>query len=109
METQERERADGDRPIDRSDLVRVEARVEGDVQGVNYRNFVQMTARTLGVAGWVRNQSDGSVTVVAEATPETMEEFLGHVRKGSSSAQVTDVQVEEKEAEGAPDPFEIRG
>jgi len=105
METR---RGDGDQPIDLSDMVRYKVRVEGRVQGVNYRSFVQTAARTLGVSGWVRNDSDGSVEVVAEGTPETLDEFVDHVRKGSGLARVTDVQVDQREAEGAPDPFEVR-
>jgi acylphosphatase len=105
METR---RENGDQPIDKSDMVRYAMRVEGRVQAVNYRSFVQTSARTLGVSGWVRNAGDGSVEVVAEGTPDTLDEFVQHVRKGSAMARVTDVQVEQKEAEGAPDPFEVR-
>ena len=35
--------------------------VEGNVQGVGYRDFVRRWAIRLEVTGWVRNRSDGSV------------------------------------------------
>jgi acylphosphatase len=105
METR---RENGNQPIDLNDMVRYEVRVEGRVQGVNYRSFVQTSARTLGVSGWVRNARDGSVEVIAEGTPETLDEFVQQVRKGPALARVTDVQVDRKDAEGAPDPFEVR-
>ena len=45
---------------------RLVAIVRGQVQGVGYRWFVQREAARLGLQGWVANQLDGSVEVVAE-------------------------------------------
>lgn len=47
----------------------------GFVQGVGYRYFVKRTANALGVNGMVRNQSDGSVLIVAEGDEETLRRF----------------------------------
>jgi len=46
--------------------VRLEATVRGRVQGVGFRYFVVRESRRLGLAGWVSNELDGSVRVVAE-------------------------------------------
>ena len=46
--------------------VRLEATVRGRVQGVGFRYFVVRESRRLGLAGWVANELDGSVRVVAE-------------------------------------------
>jgi len=46
--------------------VRLEATVRGRVQGVGFRYFVVSESRRLGLAGWVSNELDGSVRVVAE-------------------------------------------
>ena len=45
---------------------RLVATVRGMVQGVGFRWFVQREAARLGLDGWVANQVDGSVEVVAE-------------------------------------------
>lgn len=105
METRSRE---GEQPIDVSDMQRLELRVEGNVQGVGYRDFVRTTARTLGINGWVHNEPDGTVTIYAEATPDTIEEFEGHVLKGPEGVGVRKVASAFKDAEGLPDPFEVR-
>ena len=99
----------GDQPIDLSDMQRLDARVVGEqVQGVGYRDFVRTTARHLGINGWVRNEDDGSVHVLAEATPAVLDEFEDHLRKGPKGARVGDVQPERMEAEGLPDPFDVK-
>ena len=50
--------------------------MSGEVQGVGYRRAVQKIARTLNVVGYVRNQPDGDVRIVAEAgSDKTLDEF----------------------------------
>jgi len=98
----------GDQPIDVTDMQRLDLRVEGEVQGVGYRDFVSTAARTLGVNGWVRNEDDGTVRIVAEATPDALDEFEAHLRKGPEGAAPKQVSRERTQAEGLPDPFEVR-
>ncbi|MCX8195041.1 MAG: acylphosphatase [Candidatus Micrarchaeota archaeon] len=52
----------------------------GSVQGVGFRAFVMGHALQLGVSGYVRNLPDGSVEIVAEGTPEQLEELCRRVR-----------------------------
>jgi acylphosphatase len=47
-------------------MMRITAVARGEVQGVGYRYFVTGCARAAGVTGYVRNQPDGSVVMVAE-------------------------------------------
>jgi acylphosphatase len=51
-------------------------RVHGQVQGVGYRYFVAKTAKRLGVTGWVKNNDDGSVEIVADSDDTTLEKFV---------------------------------
>ena len=65
--------------------------VKGRVQGVGYRFFVEREARTLGVAGWVRNNPDGAVEVVAAGTPEQHAALKAKLHQGPRAARVDDV------------------
>ncbi|GCE25293.1 hypothetical protein KDA_07770 [Dictyobacter alpinus] len=66
--------------------------VVGLVQGVGFRYFVVQRAHALGIHGYVRNDSNGDVEVVAQGTRSALEQLLALLRQGPSAAQVQDVQ-----------------
>lgn len=66
--------------------------VRGRVQGVGYRYFVVKCAEELGVAGFVRNQPDGSVEVIAEASEQALRAFEGRLGDGPSFSRVEHVE-----------------
>ena len=69
------------------------ALVEGRVQGVGFRNFVQREARKLAVRGYAKNLDDGRVEVVAVGTVPAVEELMGVVAIGPRWAEVRNVEV----------------
>jgi acylphosphatase len=68
--------------------------VSGTVQGVGYRYFVQRAARRFGLAGYVRNLSDGRVEVYALGDPAVLDQLRTELERGPRSAQVSDVTEE---------------
>lgn len=62
--------------------------VRGRVQGVFFRASAQREAKRLGLTGWVRNLSDGSVEIVAEGEDERVRELLQWAQHGPSAARV---------------------
>lgn len=66
-------------------------RVVGRVQGVGYRFFVVRLGRSCGVRGSVRNERDGSVTVVAEGDAGGLAQLREGLRKGPRVARVLEV------------------
>ena len=62
--------------------------VQGRVQGVGFRWFVQRTGRRLGLGGHVCNLPDGSVEVHARGSQEGLADFETALRKGPPSARV---------------------
>lgn len=63
--------------------------LRGVVQGVGFRYFVRQHAQRIGVRGWVRNENDGSVTVVAggdTAQLDALQAQLSHGPAGSTVA-----------------------
>jgi acylphosphatase len=68
--------------------------VSGRVQGVGFRFFVRDAAAREGIAGWVRNQDDGSVEIEAQGDAEALTRFEMAVRRGPRGARVDDVAVD---------------
>ena len=56
--------------------------ITGRVQGVMFRDFVQRKARNLSISGTVKNQSDGSVEVVAQGEEKNLRKLLELLHKG---------------------------
>ncbi len=83
--------------------------VRGRVQGVGFRWFVEREASTLGIKGWVRNNHDGSVEVLASGSREQLNSLRSRLQQGPRAARVD--QVEESEATQQSDmkTFRIEG
>ena len=71
----------------------VTVRIEGRVQGVYYRAWTYDTALSLGLDGWVKNASDGSVEAVFSGPPAAVEEMLRRCGGGPRDAKVTAVTI----------------
>lgn len=71
----------------------IEAIITGRVQLVMFRDFTQRKARTLGLFGFVRNNADGTVTVIAQGEKSNLQKFLEHLHKGSLLSDVKSVSV----------------
>ena len=83
--------------------------VTGRVQGVGFRWFVEKEARALGVGGWVRNNDNGNVEVLASGTPEQLERLRKLLEQGPRAARVDEVQQFEEDREENATSFRIEG
>jgi acylphosphatase len=81
--------------------------VSGQVQGVGYRQACCEQARRMGLGGWVRNLSDGSVELEVEGHPQQLAEMRLWCERGPAGAMVNSVTATPLPATGA-DWFEIR-
>jgi acylphosphatase len=86
--------------------------VRGRVQGVGFRWFVEREAASIGLVGWVRNNEDSTVELVAAGSPEQLEQLRARLEEGPRASRVDRVD----EAEANPDEvvgnlkaFQIRG
>ena len=82
---------------------RVSLLISGRVQGVFFRLKTREEAANLGLTGWVRNNSGGSVEILAEGEKNNLEQFIEWCKKGSERAQVDGVNVKWQEL-----PFEFK-
>jgi len=82
--------------------------IRGFVQGVFFRASTRDVAKRLGLTGWVKNLSDGSVEAVFEGEREKVEEAVRWCYKGPPGASVRDVDEEWSDYKGEFSSFEIR-
>ena len=83
--------------------------VRGRVQGVGFRWFVEREAHLLQIAGWVRNNPEGTVEVLAHGTRDQLAGLHSRLREGPRAARVDEVQVSEAEPVPGLTSFQVRG
>lgn len=89
-------------------MKRLEAKVYGHVQGVFFRDTARREAARRQLTGWVRNERDGSVRVVAEGEEGALEAFEQFLQVGSPAARVSRVETDWLEASGEFRGFRVR-
>ena len=88
--------------------MRKRVKAHGNVQGVFFRDTARRRAREVGVAGWVRNCSDGSVEAVFEGDEEAVGRMVQFMHEGPRGADVERVDEVDEEPEGLGG-FEVLG
>ncbi len=79
------------------DLTTLRLRIEGFVQAVGYRNFVILEAQRLGLDGWVRNRTDGTVEALASGSTKAVETFVAACMRGPDGSRVKNVELHKAE------------
>ena len=82
--------------------------IRGRVQGVGYRYAMTEMARTLGLAGWVRNRRDGTVEAVVQGDDDRVERMVVWARRGPDGASVTAVETASHSVDAALGAFTAR-
>ncbi|GAA6142323.1 acylphosphatase [Hydrogenophaga sp. 5NK40-0174] len=70
-------------------------RITGKVQGVWYRGSTVEQATALGLKGWVRNRTDGSVEALVQGPPQAVQALITWAHRGPELARVSGVEVTE--------------
>lgn len=90
------------------DPIRFWVRVEGRVQGVGFRWFVRDQAENLGLTGWVRNESDGSVEGEIQGVEDSIERMLLALEQGPCASKVEALQKNPRTVSKGEKGFQIR-
>ena len=69
-------------------------RIYGQVQGVFFRESMRQQANQLGITGWARNRSDGTVEAVIQGNASSVDKLIEWSRRGPGRAQVDRVTIE---------------
>lgn len=65
----------------------------GEVQGVFFRQGAKIKADELGICGFVKNQEDGSVKIIAEGNEEKLRKFVEWCKRGTEFSQVKNIKI----------------
>ena len=90
------------------EIVRVHVWVQGRVQAVGFRAFVQQNALQIGVTGWVRNVGYDRVEAVAEGAREQLNQFLQMMKRGPIGARINDSREEWEQVTGEFSSFRVK-
>ena len=85
----------------------IEVKVVGQVQGVFFRQGVKEVAEELGLTGWVRNEKDGAVKIIAEGEEENLHKLIEWCKEGTEWAKVERVEIEWREGKREFGEFSI--
>jgi acylphosphatase len=86
---------------------RVHLKIHGKVQGVFFRATAKAKAGELGLVGWVRNNPEGSVEIIAEGHREDLESYITWCNSGPTNSRVDHVSVEWSDYEEEFEDFKI--
>lgn len=82
--------------------------IYGRVQGVGFRNFTQIEAQKLGINGWVKNNTDGTVELKAEGDEKAVTQFLDSLAKGNQFSKVENADIKTTDIVEHNGTFEVR-
>ena len=86
----------------------MQLKITGLVQGVFYRSTAKRIAQDLKLKGYVKNNEDGSVSLVAEGPEDKLVELLKWCQKGPENAQIKDIDVKYEAVTGKYPDFSIK-
>ncbi|WP_459478663.1 acylphosphatase [Clostridium saccharoperbutylacetonicum] len=69
--------------------------VNGRVQGVGFRYFLQLTASKLNLTGWCKNLMNGDVEIEVQGLERNVFSFVSEIKKGNGFARVDDIDVKD--------------
>jgi len=94
-------------PPQSENILTVNIKITGKVQGVGFRYFVLRQAQELGITGWVSNKPNGDVEALAQGEKADLEQFIAKVKQGPSFSSVDDVILNWEDGQVNYTSFEI--
>lgn len=88
-------------------MQRVQITVHGLVHGVFFRYNTKKIAISLGLKGFVRNNEDGTVEIVAQGPSDKIKELIEFCKKGPEAAKVSKIDVKFENPKNDFNSFEV--
>ena len=74
-------------------MIRYSAIVQGRIQGVGFRYFLQLTAYKLNLTGWCKNLINGNVVIEIQGLENNVLSFISEIKRGNGFARVSDINL----------------
>ncbi|MEA1925994.1 MAG: acylphosphatase [Patescibacteria group bacterium] len=71
--------------------------IYGKVQGVFFRLSAKEKAEELGICGWIKNNSDGTVSIEAEGEQKDLDAFAAWCRNGPPNSKIESIHKEQND------------
>ena len=88
-------------------LRQAQLRISGVVQGVSLRSYIRDQAQRLGIHGWVKNESNGTVSVLCQGDREQLDALIARCKAGSKSSRVEHIEIVWQEPKKRLEKFSI--
>ena len=86
----------------------IKIKITGSVQGVGYRNFIKKVADRFEVKGYVKNEADGSVVIIASGEEKIINKIIDFCNNGPRFARIDDIEINDIVLDEEFNNFEIR-
>lgn len=75
-------------------MIRYSITVQGRVQGIGFRYFLQLTAYKLNLTGWCKNLMDGNVEIEVQGLKDDVLSFISQIKKGNGFSKIYDMNID---------------
>lgn len=87
---------------------KITLKIYGKVQGIFFRDSSRAMAKELNLSGWAKNETDGTVEIMAEGDDKNLKKFIEWCKYGPDHAEVEKVEIKWAESMDQFDGFIIK-
>ena len=88
-------------------MKQIKLKILGHVQGVSLRANTKKFADKSKITGWIKNENDGSVSLVAQGTDEQLNKLIKWLKSNPDTSKIETIEKKESQIKEKFEEFEI--